>query len=589
MNSLRYRLIQKKYREFLLPTLLITTANNLTSFVDMLLISAFLGANRMPAVQLCFPVVAFVSVFHGMIGIGGSLVAASAQADHDENEGNRIFSISMSTVLGIGILITFIGTVMKPGIVSMLCGDMAIQNDVASYYSVLVLGFPLMCFLTSLSFFVKTDGCARIASDSIVISNLVNLCMDCILMKGFGAGLEGAAAATITGYICGIIFLLINYGRYSRRQFRFVNPFSIDAASFFRRLNGICKKGFSTASVWFYLMITIQVLNRLTLTYGGKTGIEVYSLCRNSLSVCYIFFIGISQTMSPIVGAYAHEGDYDRVRFILKRSIKLVLAAALILAAVFAAFPGIILFLYGVAQTRSAVYFDNIRIFTLLYPGLGFTFLMNYYFQAIGKIKLSERLTILEGLLLPIGLACILTPLLHMTGIWIAMILSENISAVSIIVILFINRYGNHAAGAESFLLPLNHEASRYEFSVKTDTTEAVRMSEKASEYIEGRTDRKTALITCMALEEMLTGIVLANQDNGEVIDVVIEDMENQIAISIKHMGVGFNPLIYDENLDYSFDNAAVLKKISSKIEYDLLLGINSTLIQVNKTSVPGH
>ena len=98
-----------------------------------------------------------------------------------------------------------------------------------------------------------------------------------------------------------------------------------------------------------------------------------------------------------------------------------------------------------------------------------------------------------------------------------------------------------------------------------------------------------SALLTCMALEEMLTGIVLANHDSSEVIDVVIRDMENQIAISIKHMGIGFNPLTYDENLDYSFDNVAVLKKISSKIEYDLLLGINSTLILVNKTSASGH
>ena len=70
MNNLRYRLILRKYREFLLPTLLMTTANNLTSFVDTLLISAFLGVERMPAVQLCFPVVAFVSMFHGMLGIG---------------------------------------------------------------------------------------------------------------------------------------------------------------------------------------------------------------------------------------------------------------------------------------------------------------------------------------------------------------------------------------------------------------------------------------------------------------------------------------------------------------------------------------
>lgn len=59
--------------------------------------------------------------------------------------------------------------------------------------------------------------------------------------------------------------------------------------------------------------------------------------------------------------------------------------------------------------------------------------------------------------------------------------------------------------------------------------------------------------------------------------------MEDQIAISIKHMGIGFNPLIQDKKLEYAFNNVEVLQKISSKIKYDLLLGMNSTLILLNK------
>lgn len=110
-----------------------------------------------------------------------------------------------------------------------------------------------------------------------------------------------------------------------------------------------------------------------------------------------------------------------------------------------------------------------------------------------------------------------------------------------------------------------------------------MKISEEASRYIECRTDRKTASITCLALEEMLTGIVLANRDANETVDVVIRDTGDEMTISLRHMGVGFNPLICDEKLEYTFDNAEVLQKISSKIKYDLVLGMNSTLIQLNK------
>ena len=63
-NGIDYYLITNKYREFFFPVLMIAMAKYLTTFVDSVLVSNFLGVDRMPAVNLCFPVVCFISLFH---------------------------------------------------------------------------------------------------------------------------------------------------------------------------------------------------------------------------------------------------------------------------------------------------------------------------------------------------------------------------------------------------------------------------------------------------------------------------------------------------------------------------------------------
>ena len=585
MNNRRYQLITDKFREFFFPTLSISMANNMAALVDAMLVSTFLGVNRLPAVQLCFPVVALTSLFYGMFGTGGSLIAANAQADRDRIKACRVFSVSVTAVTGVGFLVAFLGTVFRPQMIAMLCSDLSHRADVSEYYSVLVLGFPFMCLLMSLSFFVRSDGCAKMASHSILISNGVNLLMDCLLMKGFGAGLRGAALATIIGYLCGLLFLLIRYGRYPKRQFRLVSPIPSGTKLFLADILAICGRGFPTAAVWLYLMISVRITNNLVLSYGGASGMQAYTICRNSMSLAYIFFIGTAQATTPFAGVYAHEGDYDRTRFILKQSVRIVMAAALLMVGVFSAFPRSLLWLFGAAASPDADYFCRaIRIFTLVYPGLAFTYLMNFYSQAIDQEKLSAVITFLEGLLFPVGLAYLLVPRFGMTGIWFALISSETITAILIIMLLLWDTYGKKAPERRSYLLPLNNELTGCEFSVETDLQEIVRISEEASRYIEERIDHKTATITCLALEEMLTGIALANSGTKVAIDVLLRDTEDEVIISVRDTGVGFNPLLRDPSLSYTFSNAEVLQSIASQIKYNLVLGMNDTQICLSRT-----
>ena len=582
-NNINYQLIKRKYREFFFPVLFIAMSKYLTSFVDSVLVSNFLGVEHMPAINFCFPVICFISLFHGMFGIGGSLAAANACADHDRSRGSRVFSAAMTVSVMIGVIAALAGTVLKSSVVGLLCRDQSLQKDVETYYSVLVLGFPFMCLLISLSYFVRTDGSPKLTTAAMLISNAVNLCMDCVLMKGFGMGLEGAAAATVIGYICGIVIMLAGYIRSPKRQLGFVSPFSDGAGVFLGDIGHICFKGFSTASVWLYLMIAMQVINSLILTYGGAIASQAFSICRSSVNLCYILFLGIAQTLSPIAGVYAHSGDHGRVRFMLKRSILYVLSASVIMGLLFALFPGLILMLYGVEEPQSADYLRScLRIYTLAFPGLGFTLLMNYYFQAVGRQKHSMLVTMLEGLLLPVGLAYLLAPHFGMAGIWTALIVSEALSVLFIIGFLLFDMRRSKAAGKRIFLLPEKDDRRLCGFSVRMDIPEIVQKTRDISQYIEDRTDHRTAMITCLALEEMLTGIALVNRDPNDVIDVMLRQTDTDIIVSIRDMGVGFDPLVRDESLTYGFDNAKMLQSIAEEIRYDLSLGMNDTVIRLN-------
>ena len=110
-----------------------------------------------------------------------------------------------------------------------------------------------------------------------------------------------------------------------------------------------------------------------------------------------------------------------------------------------------------------------------------------------------------------------------------------------------------------------------------------MQLSEEASQYIEERTDHRTAVITCLALEEILTGIALANSDTKVAIDVLLWDTKDEIIISVRDTGIGFNPLLQDPAHSYTFSNAEVLKSIASQIKYDLVLGMNDTRIHLKR------
>ena len=574
MYERNYKLISSKFREFFFPTLLTSMTGNICMVVDSIIVSNLIGAMALSAIQPVIPVGTTVNLIYWMIGLGGSVLCSIAKAEFDNEKSSRIFSVSIISLLLFGILVAIFGTIFAPQIVPILCASPQVQPLVYQYYSVYVLGMPFLCYIMSLSYFIRTDGIADLPFRALLLSNIVNIIFDLIFIGVFHLGVSGAAWATIVGYIFGCTYMS-TYFFSSKRTLDFA---LVKAKTFLNTLANICKSGFSGASTQLYMTIKIFVINTLITLYIGQSGLAAFNICYNSLFILYMFLIGTAQTMSPIVSVYYQEEDYSSVRFIMNRSLKIVLTSSLILSVLLVVCPQILTFLFHVKNPADMpVVLNAVRIFALSYVGTAITFLYTFYSQAIQKNKLSNSISMLEGFIFPVGFACALSFVFGANGIWISFTIAE---VLTILYLFIYSRYINRKTNGEYtgfFINKHNDDAHVFEHTLSGNINDAVGLSQEVQNYLKGN---KSATLVSLAIEEMIVNIININ-DEVDTIDVIVRDNVDNILVSIKDTGIDFNPVIENENLE--FDNISVLNKIADHIDYSRVLGLNSTVITINK------
>lgn len=572
MYPRNYKLLSAKFREFFFPTLFTSMTGNICMVVDSIIVSNLIGAIALSAIQPVIPVSTSVNLVYWMIGLGGSVLCSIAKAEFDSERSNRIFSISIISLLVFGILIAVLGTVFAPQIVPILCSSPQVQPLVHQYYGVYVLGMPFLCYIMSLSYFIRAEGIADLPFRALLVSNVVNVIFDIIFIGVFNLGIPGAAWATIVGYVVGCTYMS-TYFFNSKRTLKFV---VVKSKAFFTTLAHICKSGFSSASTQLYMTIKVFVINTLITLYIGQAGLSAFNICYNSLFILYMFLIGTAQTMSPIVSVYYQEEDYQSVDYIMNKSFKIVMASSLILSALLVVYPQILTFLFHVKNPADMpVVLNAVRIFAISYAGIAITFLYTFYAQAIQKNKLSNIISILEGFIFPVGFACILSVLFGANGIWISFTIAE---ALTVLYLFVYSKHINKKTNGEYsgfFINKHNDDEKVFAHTISGDVNEAVNLSRDVQNYLSGN---KSATLVSLAIEEMLVNIININ-DDVENIDVIVRNDDDNILISIKDTGVDFNPVVEKDNLE--FDNISVLNKIADKIDYSKVLGLNSTVITI--------
>ena len=580
MYERRYDLLSSKFNEFFLPTLMTSMAGNICLFVDSIIVSFLIGAVNLSAIQVASPLITFVNLIYWMIGLGGSVLCSIAKSEFDEEQSNSLFSVSIISLIALGIIVLILGLLTKGTLIPMLTTSPQIIPLVDSFFTVLLFGMPFLCYMMSLSYFVRADGLPNLAFRSILLSNIVNLVMDFVYIKVFGLGIGGAALATATGYAIGSLYVSTYFFK-SERTLKFYKLSKIRFSNALNYFKDIAISGFSSASTQLFFTIQLIIYNAVIGVVLGKYGLTAYSVCRNCSFIIYIFLIGASQTMSPIVSVYYQEEDYSGVNYVVRKSLKIALIASITLILIFTLIPQTVLTLYNVHDsTVIPIVVNALRIYMISFVGVAITFLFTFYTQAIKRNKLSLSTSILEGFIAPIGLLFALTPLIGSNGIWISFVGAE---VITIIFIFIVSRYiskKTHGEYGGFFINKRIPNGEVLDLTVGCDLKEVVNAAEDVEKYLKDLNvaDDK-AMIVSLSIEEMLVNIINTNKDLDSI-DVLVKIQEKRILLGIKDQGVEFNPVIENESLE--FDNISVLNKIAEKIDYSRVLGLNSTVITIN-------
>ena len=83
-------LIKRKYREFFLPTIAMALSYSLTTIVDGIIVSIFLGADQMAAVNTCIPIPQLNATIATLIGIGSSTLISIAKGRREKQTADRL-------------------------------------------------------------------------------------------------------------------------------------------------------------------------------------------------------------------------------------------------------------------------------------------------------------------------------------------------------------------------------------------------------------------------------------------------------------------------------------------------------------------
>ena len=566
-----FRLLNKKFREMFFPTLLASIAGNFAILVDALIVSILLGSLNLSVIQSIEPIAQFLNMIYWLIGFGGSILATTARARFDKDQANSLFTISLISITVIGLIITVFGLLFPDFFTQILCNSNELRPLVKDYFLIFIIVSPFMCFMIVLAYFIKTDDFIPLQFRAFLMANGLNVIGDLAFIPYLG--IKGAALATTVSYIIASIYIS-TYFFNSKGTFRFVKVKLSKALAY---MKDICKTGLSSCSIPLYQTIKLLVINSLILGIAGKVGLSAFNMCYNTQFLVGIFIFGTTQSILPIIAVYFQEGDYNGVDYVAKKSLKIVLGFGIFFTLLFAIFPQTILYLFSVSDPSAIpTALNAVRIYALSLLGYGINFLYIFYSQSVQYNKIANIVTILEGLIFPIPLAYVFGHFWGINGIWFSLVLTE---IVTFIFIWLYSKYVTKKSNGQYsgfFLNYKDEEASFMEFTIPGNKEDAIALSK---EIKDSYSNPNISEEVSFAIGNLI-GHILDINEGLDWIDIIIRETNDAIFLSIKSESVEFK---YEEDFEGVKSDYFAIKDIVDNIEYSQILGLNNTVITINK------
>jgi Na+-driven multidrug efflux pump/anti-sigma regulatory factor (Ser/Thr protein kinase) len=569
-------LINKRFRAFLIPTIISTAALSIAAIIDNILVGQFLSEKDLAAIGTTSPFVFGLNMVALIFMIGGVITATTALGRHNKNEAQSLYTSAVTAgIIGTILYGVLVLAFIDPISMFLAKGDAELAALAKAYIFPTAFVGPFVFFTLAMSQFMRAEGRAKLSAAIPIIANICDLILGFVFLKFTDLGITGAGLSTTLSYVIGV-FLTFPYILSKDRQFRFKLQSLFAGKELFTRIKAICGRGLSKSLTQGMSLVRTLLLNLIILSFIGGSGMTVMTIITSTTMFVMIIIGGTSDTLTPITAALFGERDIFGIKAAVRRATGVLIVGGILISASVFAFPEAIAAVFGIKDTAViAILIPAIRMYVLNLPIYGITYMLQNFYSATGHTKLSTAIAVLDNCVLAVFFIFVIA-MINPYYLWFGYLVAEIVMLIVIFTVTAIKNRRNHTKSI--LMLPEENNEKMLDLTITPDVNAAVDISERIDEFCrEEGIEPKIATAASVAAEEIAVNTAkYGGNKRSAAVDILVRITKEKLLLRIRDDGVPFDPLTNESG---EFGGIAVVKKIAEKLEYGRQLGFNNTLI----------
>lgn len=427
VKELEFEKIPKLLWRYFLPAFAGVIINSLYNIVDRIFIGHGVGAMALSGLSAVFPIMVIMMAFGMLIGMGAGVRVSLNLGKKDFDRAEKVLGNAFVLMVIVALFIMFLGFTIKDPLLRFFGVNDETFDYANEYLNIILFGSVFNIVGYSLNNLIRSEGSAKVAMISMLISAGLNLILDPIFIFGLNMGVAGAAYATILSQLALCIWVIAHF-RSRRSVIRLrVRNFKLNNEIIWY----IISIGFAPFSMQMASSLVFGTFNVQLVKYGGDLAVGAMGVIMSVAMLLVMTVIAINMAAQPIIGFNYGAKNYRRVKETLVIGLIFATIISILGFALSELFPRTIIKAFNNnSQELLDIGTRGLRLFLLALPLVGFQIITGNYFQSTGKAGLAALISLLRQVIVLVPVLLILPRHIGLDGVWLAGPIADTVSAL---------------------------------------------------------------------------------------------------------------------------------------------------------------
>ena len=407
--------------QYALPAMVAMVASSLYNIIDRSVIGQVVGPEAIAGLGITFPFMNLSAAFGAAVGVGASTCISVKLGQRDYQTAQHLLGNTVTLNLIVGFLFMLVSLLFLDPILRFFGASEVTLPYAREFMQVILLGNIITHMYFGMNAVLRAAGKPQYAMYAVLFTVICNVVLVIAFVWWFHWGIRGAALATVVSQSLALCWQMRLFSDQHELLHLKRGIFRLRADL----VRNIISIGISPFLMQTTSCVIVIFMNNQFVRYGGDMAVGAYSIANSMVMVFFMFVMGVTQGMQPIVGYNFGAQKYDRMLRCLGLSIVVATTILLLGWAVSMLFPWQMARIFTTDPVLLAMAARGIKLDMLLFFVVGSQAVITNFFQCIGKVRISIFLSLSRQLILLLPMAFVFPLFWGLDGVWYAMPASD--------------------------------------------------------------------------------------------------------------------------------------------------------------------